>query len=421
MNLRILIACDFYPPFTGGSEFQMQLLGKLLSERGSRVSIATVWHTGLAETEEHDGVRVYRLNGFSTAIPWFFRDPGKRRFHPPFPDPAIVRQLRQIIHEFKPNLVHAYGWISFSCALALRGAQIPLMLSARDYGYFCPRRTLQHRGAICSGPQLMKCVSCASERYGLPKGLASVAGIFLGRPLLHKKVRAIHCISTFVEHVLNRDLLSDHHVRAGQIRTVIIPNILKSSNNDTTSNGFANRLPPEFILFVGALQPHKGIVHLLAAYQRIKSPPPLVLIGTVWPDSPAHYPANVVVIENVPHADVMTAWERCLFGVAPSIWAEPFGNIISEAMSKGKAMIASNIGGPVDIITDGVDGLLVPPGDIEALEAAMSRLIADSDYRSLLGSRAQKRIQAYTAENIIPRFEATYRSLLTTSTGDHHD
>src|SRR4029077_11673894 len=78
-----------------------------------------------------------------------------------------------------------------------------------------------------------------------------------------------------------------------------------------------------FILFFGALQPHKGLLTLLDAYSGLDPPPPLVLIGSVWPDTPRYFPAGVTVMRNVPHADVMKAWERSLFGVVPSIWPDP--------------------------------------------------------------------------------------------------
>ena len=51
-----------------------------------------------------------------------------------------------MIRSFKPDVVHAYGWFSYSGALALLGTNIPLLISARDYGYSCATRTLVYRG-----------------------------------------------------------------------------------------------------------------------------------------------------------------------------------------------------------------------------------------------------------------------------------
>ncbi len=174
-----------------------------------------------------------------------------------------------------------------------------------------------------------------------------------------------------------------------------------------------DRLPAQaYILFVGALAPHKGILPLLAAYQRLDSPPPLVLIGTIWPNTPKELPPGVTVLEGLPHPQVMVAWEHCLFGVLPSICAEALGDVVIEAMSVGKAMVGSRAGGIVDLIEDDETGLLVPPGDVDALGAALKRLIDDSDLRERLGRQARVRSQRFTADVIVPQFIALYQNLV---------
>src|SRR5581483_10356975 len=114
-------------------------------------------------------------------------------------------------------------------------------------------------------------------------------------------------------------------------------------------------------------------------------------------------------LHDVPHRDVMGAWARCLFGVAPSVWPEPFGSVVHEAMSQGKAMIGTWPGGHTDMIGDGQSGLLVPAGDAGALAEAMRRLIGDGELRERLGREAQARARMYTADVMVPRFEALYR------------
>ena len=75
--------------------------------------------------------------------------------------------------------------------------------------------------------------------------------------------------------------------------------------------------------------------------------------------------------------------------VVPSRWPEPFGLVTVEAMLAGCAVIASSHGGSVEIIEDGVTGLLVPPGDAHALAAAVERLAGDPALRRELGSHAR--------------------------------
>jgi glycosyltransferase involved in cell wall biosynthesis len=64
-------------------------------------------------------------------------------------------------------------------------------------------------------------------------------------------------------------------------------------------------------------------------------------------------------------------------------------NTLLEAMAAGRAVVASRVAGIPDVITDGTDGLLVPPGDVEALRAALVRLSADDGLRARLGVAAR--------------------------------
>ncbi len=415
MSLRILMAADFYPPFLGGLERQAQLLSTELVGRGHEVSVATVWHRGLPEREENGGVTIHRLKGLTTAVPWFSTVPG-RRYHPPFPDPAITWRVRRLIAKFRPDVVHAHGWIAYSCAAALWGQTIPLLISAHDYGYSCAVRILLRRGQICDGPAPLKCAACAVRTQGPAKGLAAVLGVFSGRRLLRRKVVAAHSVSSFVHQFVQRHVL-DGGSGVADGRAVMIPDIGSSalaeggSTQPPALRGGAGLPDEPYILYVGGLTAAKGIGPLLAAYQGLANPPPLVLIGTVWPDTPKGFPAGVTVLQNLPNAKVMDAWAHSLFGVQPSLCAETFGLAVVEAMTQGKAVVASRVGGMVDLVIDDETGLLVPPGDTVALTQALQRLVEDSELRQRLGRAGQARAQLFTASAIVPRFEALYVQL----------
>ncbi len=413
--MRILMASDFYPPFIGGAERQVQLLGQELHLRGHAVGVATVWHSGQPEQQDDAGVDVRRIKGLTTSVAWFSKDP-LRRFHPPFPDPGMVWGLRRLVRQWRPELVHAHGWIAYSCAAALLGTSIPLVVSVRDYGYTCALRTLLHDGKVCEGPAPAKCLSCAAQSYGLPKSAAAVAGVFAGRELLTRKIAATHSVSTFVQQTVRRDLLRNglgaSKLDRESIPDIVVPSFLVESSDTALDQAYTDRLPSRpYILFVGALQPHKGLEPLLAAYEWLENPPPLVLIGSVWPETPRQFPPSVTVLHNVPHHVVMAAWESSLFGVAPSVWPDPLPGVVREGMSKGIAMIASNIGGNTDMISDGETGLLVPPGDVAALAAAMRRLIDDAPLRERIGQAGRRSARQYAAGAVLPRFEAIYQQL----------
>jgi len=427
MTYRLLLASEFYPPFIGGAELQTQILARGLAARGHTVSLATTWHAGLVDRENDQGVDVHRLHGWFTRVPWFSSNP-KRRFHPPVLDPGTTSGLRDIIRDLQPDVVHASGWIAYSCAAAVRELGIPLILSVRDYGYSCAVRTLMHMGErVCDGPAPAKCLQCAADRYGWPKAIGAVGGVLGARKLLAHNPSAIHCVSRYVETIVRRDFLAvgepgdDQAVRS--VTTipdiVIIPNIMEPENDDHSTSRSATieevmaQLPREpFILFVGALQMHKGLGPLLSAYQQLRNAPPLVLMGSVWADTPTTFPAGVTVMRDVPHPAVMRAWEHALFGVVPSIWPDPLPGTVREAMSRGKAVIGSAMGGIIDMVDHGQTGLLVPPGNADSLRSAMELLIEDVAYRERLGDNARTQAQRFADYNVLPRWEALYGQII---------
>ena len=421
MSLRILLVSDHYPPFIGGAHRQTQLLAHELKQRGHEVNVATVWSGGLPEVEDDAGVRVFRLKQLRTWLPGVVND-RKQRHQPPFPDPITVAGLRRLIRRFKPDVVHAYGWFSYSSTLALLGTNTPLLISARDYGYSCATRTLVYRGEqVCDGPALQKCLGCAADLYGAPKGWLAALGVLIGRVLLKRKVRGVHSISAYVQAIMRRDFFGNQKTDA--IAEAIIPSFREDdadlhSSDDAQTQNYLDGLPTEkFILYVGALRRVKGVSQLLMAYARLASPPPLVLIGTFESDSPRKFPPGVVVLENVPHCAVMAAWERSLFGVIPSLWPEPLGSVVYEGMSRGKAVIGTTPGGHADMIVPGETGLLVPAGDIDALTQAMTDLIDQAELRERLGTAAKERSRLFTASVAVPQFERFYQYVIGQSTG----
>jgi glycosyltransferase involved in cell wall biosynthesis len=166
------------------------------------------------------------------------------------------------------------------------------------------------------------------------------------------------------------------------------------------------------MLFVGDLRPMKGLDILLDAHAGLSDAPPLVLIGKVWPDTPAEYPSNTLMLGKWPNAAVLEAWNRAKIGLVPSVWAEPFGIVVIEAMAGGNPVIASNIGGIPEIVIDGETGILVPPSDPAALRAAMAKLLGDDALCRRMGKAAKRRAAEYEASAVVPRIEETYLSVL---------
>jgi glycosyltransferase involved in cell wall biosynthesis len=98
--------------------------------------------------------------------------------------------------------------------------------------------------------------------------------------------------------------------------------------------------------------------------------------------------------------------------VLPSLWAEPFGTVVCEAMSRGKPVIATKPGGHTDMVIHGETGLLVNRGDIDDLAAAMQLLITDAELRERLGLAASVRAKEFTTDVSLPRIERMYKATL---------
>jgi glycosyltransferase involved in cell wall biosynthesis len=158
--------------------------------------------------------------------------------------------------------------------------------------------------------------------------------------------------------------------------------------------------------FTGNLIPRKGLEPLIRAAARLlpaRSGLLFVAIGRVPPDNPVDHRAG---LERLTHelgiadrfrflgfrADVRPAVADLDVLVLPSL-QEPFGRSIIEAMALGVPVVASRVGGIPEILTDGRDGLLVPPGDVEALAAAIGGLVDEPARRAALAGAAQQRVR----------------------------
>lgn len=103
--------------------------------------------------------------------------------------------------------------------------------------------------------------------------------------------------------------------------------------------------------------------------------------------------------------------------VHASISPEPFGMVIPEAMAAGRPVIATDAGGPREIVTPGEDGMLVPMGDVTALRDAMLELSGDPDLRRRMGERARQSARRFAIERNASEVRRVYDDLL----GDGHE
>ena len=88
-----------------------------------------------------------------------------------------------------------------------------------------------------------------------------------------------------------------------------------------------------------------------------------------------------------------------------SIRPEPFGQVVLEAMAAGRAVVASAAGGPAEFVRDGHDGLLTPPGDVDALADALLRLAGEPALRRRLGDAARRSAARFDLPLVVGQFE----------------
>jgi len=99
--------------------------------------------------------------------------------------------------------------------------------------------------------------------------------------------------------------------------------------------------------------------------------------------------------------------------ILPSQWPEPFGLVILEAMAMEKPVVATNHGGPRDIVLDGITGYLVPPQDISQMVSALTKLIEEKDLRISMGKNGRKRAaQTFTLERQMSALNKIYENVL---------
>ena len=93
--------------------------------------------------------------------------------------------------------------------------------------------------------------------------------------------------------------------------------------------------------------------------------------------------------------------------------AEPFGRVLIEGMAMGKPVVATRVGGPLEIIEDGESGVLVEPGDPESLSRAIENLLADPERRERIAVCGRKRVEArFPDRHYVDAIERMYDEVL---------
>jgi phosphatidylinositol alpha-mannosyltransferase len=176
------------------------------------------------------------------------------------------------------------------------------------------------------------------------------------------------------------------------------------------------------ILFLGRLEKRKGLSYLLRAFVQVKAALPntrLVIAGGYderqkrayqhWVDETGV--RDVVFVGFVPLETLPRYHHSCQVFCAPNTGNESQGIVLLEAMAAGLPVVASNIDGFAQVITHGVEGMLVRPKDGDALAAALIDVARDADLRATMSAKGSERAQHYSWNNISRRVLSYYDRL----------
>ncbi len=174
---------------------------------------------------------------------------------------------------------------------------------------------------------------------------------------------------------------------------------------------------PPYVLFVGRITDQKGIFDLLEAAPRLPAGVQIVLCASA-PDTPEiearlrravpQHPNVVWIGAMLPVDEVVQLYSHAAVFACPSVY-EPFGLINLEAMACQTPVVASAVGGILEVVDDGVTGTLVPPSRPDALAAALAGLLADAGRAHAMGRAGRKRVEErFSWTSVAERTEHVY-------------
>ncbi len=169
------------------------------------------------------------------------------------------------------------------------------------------------------------------------------------------------------------------------------------------------------LLFVGRAEERKGLPVLLRAFEALIEhvPARLVIVGTA-PEDVSRALANPESLESIDAlgaVDRERLWQELSAAdalCAPSLSGESFGMVLTEAFASGTPVVASEIAGYVDVVSDGVDGVLIPPGDPQRLAEELQRLHVEPGRRLAMGRAARESAERFAWPRIAAQVERVY-------------
>lgn len=390
--MRICLVSQEYPPETGGGGIgtQTYLKAQGLSIRGHEVHVlAASW-----DHERHDyedGLATIhripypelRCDGFEESTSWLAYST------------AVAEELWRLQKELSFDIIQfpEYGGEGF-------------IFQTDTFRYRTSKYVVQMHGPLAMFAMYMGWPDPHSTFFRI--------GSFMEQMVLHHADKLL-------ASSLNTALFCERYYRIQASEAVVIHSAVDTHQFAPLEeqSQFGPRL-----LFVGNLAGNKGagasiqaVVRLIGEFPEIRCR----LIGRGDSDYVRSLQAmvkdggaerNVDFLGYVPYKQLPKHYQWCDFFVGPSIFEPGPGNIYLEAMACGKPVIACSSGGTPEVVIDGQTGLLVPPGDCEALTNAIRSLSSDLGLRRKLGTAARRWVEdRFGIDAYLDRVETVYRGV----------
>ena len=405
----------YHPDAVGGTEIYVETLARELSARGLDVTIAAPGDA--TASYPHRGLWVHR---FAVS-----RKPENVVELYGEGDSLSHREFASILDELKPDVVHLHAFtraVSLRVVREIKQRGIPVAFTYHTPTVSCQRGTLMKWGREpCDGVvRRVRCSQCTLHGLGASRMISTIAGglppavgALIGAAQLSGRVwsglRMSHLMTQ--RHAAFRALMAevDHVVTLCEwARKILLRNGVPAGKISMSRHGLphaarlndppASRPHPEEpvrIAFLGRLDRVKGPDLLVRAVRgledgRIR----LDLYGVITGPSGEIYRRELENLaagdrrigfhDAVPSDHVVPLLAGYDAVAVPSQWLETGPLVVLEAFAAGVPVLGSNLGGIAELVTHGVDGLLVEPGSMTAWRQVLRRFVDDPDLRARL-------------------------------------
>lgn len=318
--------------------------------------------------------------------------------------PAALRQVRRLIEQHRPQILHCHNlfpMLSPTVLRAAKGSDARVVVTLHNYRMLCLPATCLRDGEICErclGRVPWRGVVYRCYRGSLPGSAALAASLSL-----HRAIGSFDDVSLFLP--VSR-FLRDKHVRAGFAadRMLTKPNFCWPR---ARREGVG-----EYFLYVGRLSPEKDVRTLLEAWKSIRAPLILAGDGSDRATLEAIAPAEAEFRGTVTPDEVNDLLRGARALMVPTRSYEASSRSGIEAYAAGVPVIATDLGALPEIVEHGVSGMLVPPGRADAWVEAIEAL-TDTDAALRLGEGAFARwARLHSPDRGLLELERAYRVAL---------